>query len=219
MVNDPAPRALCRETGAWNVHPGFPATLPARDPQRRQRQAQALRPECTGPGDAAGLTWPAGPRGTINLTMPFAAWLGLSDTPGQAAGHGALSAHTCRELAANMARWPTGRWSLTLTNPDGAAIAHATSREGPGDLSPPGRVAGSASQGAADCANSDCASSPPRTGPSSRSNQPDCATGPDARSLPPGALKWLRSLSLYDLGSGACRHRRESSGYRPSKSG
>ena len=73
--------------------------------------------------------------GTVNLTMPALAWLGLSDAPGEANGFGALDAGTCRDLATALAASPATCWCVTLTDPDGRAVAHGCARAGPG---PPG---------------------------------------------------------------------------------
>jgi hypothetical protein len=93
------------------------------------------------PADPPALTNPAVPpglaalAGTVHLTMPALAWLGLSDAPGEANRFGALDATTCRDLATALAASPATRWCLTLTSPDGRAIAHGCARAGPG---PPG---------------------------------------------------------------------------------
>jgi hypothetical protein len=85
--------------------------------------------------------WPAGPAGpaslggSVNLTMPAAAWLGLTDSPGEIAGTGAADAGTCRDLAAALAARNDSRWCLTLTDRRGRAVAHGCARAGPG---PPG---------------------------------------------------------------------------------
>jgi hypothetical protein len=71
----------------------------------------------------------------VNLTMPALAWLGLSDAPGETNGFGALDAGTCRDLATALAASPATRWCVTLTDPDGRAVAHGCARAGPG---PPG---------------------------------------------------------------------------------
>ena len=73
--------------------------------------------------------------GTVNLTMPASAWLGLSEVPGEAGGFGALDAGTCRDLTAALAASPATRWCVTLVSPDGRPIAHGCARAGPG---PPG---------------------------------------------------------------------------------
>ena len=73
--------------------------------------------------------------GTVNLTMPALTWLGLSDTPGEAGGFGALDAGTCRDLTAALAANRATRWCVTLVSPDGRPVAHGCARAGPG---PPG---------------------------------------------------------------------------------
>jgi hypothetical protein len=84
-----------------------------------------------GPGSAL----PPGPAGSVNLTMPLSSWLGRSNAPGEAAGLDPLDAATCRDLAAALATDPRSGWCLTITSPDGRAIAHGCARAGPG---PPG---------------------------------------------------------------------------------
>ena len=79
---------------------------------------------------------PIGPlAGTVNLTMPASAWLGLTDIPGEAGGFGAVDAATCRDLASALAANPAARWCVTLVSPDGRPVAHGCARAGPG---PPG---------------------------------------------------------------------------------
>ena len=86
---------------------------------------------------SAPVGWPAGPGGvgSVNLTMPASAWLGLSDNPGEAGRYGPLDAPTCRDLAAALAARPATRWCITLVDPHGRAVAHGCARAGPG---PPG---------------------------------------------------------------------------------
>jgi hypothetical protein len=84
------------------------------------------------PVDPPGL---AALAGTVNLTMPASAWLGLSDVPGEAGGIGALDAGTCRDLTTALAANPATRWCVTLVSPDGRPVAHGCARAGPG---PPG---------------------------------------------------------------------------------
>ncbi len=73
--------------------------------------------------------------GTVHLTMPATAWLGLSDNPGDIPGLGPTDADTCRDLAGTLAANPATRWCITLTDPSGRAVAHGCARAGPG---PPG---------------------------------------------------------------------------------
>ena len=79
-------------------------------------------------GDSGARGWPR-LAGTVNLTLLMTAWAGLTDTPGEVAGHGPVDAGTCRDLAAMMR--PSGRWCLTLTGLDGRAVAHACARRPP----------------------------------------------------------------------------------------
>ena len=91
-------------------------------------------PDPAAPGSPSH--WPAGPAGpggpdsvggltgTVNLVMPATSWLGLTDAPGEAGGHGAIDAATCRDLATALATRRDSRWRLTLTDPHGRAIAH-----------------------------------------------------------------------------------------------
>ena len=110
-----------------------------------QLRAEAMIARLTGrslasllPGGTAGTPAaapPAQPGGSVNLTMPASAWLGLSDLPGEVAGHGAVDAGTCRDLAAALAARSAARWCVTLTGRNGRAVAHGCARAGPG---PPG---------------------------------------------------------------------------------
>jgi len=93
-------------------------------------------------GNGPGPHSPAGP-GTgpslaalVNLTVPLATALGLSGTPGEAAGFGILDAGTVRDLLAAAGRSPHTRWCVTVLHPDGTAAAHgcASGRHPP----PPG---------------------------------------------------------------------------------
>jgi hypothetical protein len=82
-----------------------------------------------GTNGIAGVGAPAGPpSGTINLTMPLSAFAGVTDNPGEVAGHGVIDAVTGRDLAGRLA--DTARWCLTLTDADGRAVAHACARRG-----------------------------------------------------------------------------------------
>jgi hypothetical protein len=94
----------------------------------------------------AGPAGPASVGGSVNLTMPAAAWLGLTDSPGEIAGTGAADAGTCRDLAAALAARNDSRWCLTLTDPRGRAVAHGCARAGPGPPSSSG-LPGNSGQG------------------------------------------------------------------------
>jgi hypothetical protein len=114
--------------------PGIPETAPGRAADTSATTTPATTTPAT--STPATSTPPAGALGgTVNLTMPASAWLGLSDAPGEAGGFGAVDAGTCRDLAAALAANPATRWCVTLVSPDGRPVAHGCARAGPG---PPG---------------------------------------------------------------------------------
>jgi hypothetical protein len=76
-------------------------------------------------GVAAGLPPLAG---SVNLTIPLATLLGLSQAPGAAAGYGPLDPGTARALACAAAGHRATRWHITVTGPAGRALAHGTAR-------------------------------------------------------------------------------------------
>jgi hypothetical protein len=156
------------------------------------------------------------PTGTVNLTMPLASWLGLSDAPGNVAGYGPLDADDSRAIADALAARSGTRWCLTLTDSHGRPVAHGCARAGPpgaqgtgsrgGPTGSPGdRSAGSPRDGPADSPGDRPADSPrdgPRTG----------APGePEARA---SGKTWTFSLTF--LTGGDCDHARETAVYRPS---
>ena len=150
----------------------------------------------TGPGGSGhgepspGRCGP-GPAGMVNLTMPLATWLGLSDAPGHAAGYGPLDAGGSRDLAARLAGQPGGRWCITLTGEGGRPVAHGCARTGPG---PSGR-----------------SRPPPRRPP--RSGSPRGAATPQG--WPAEVSEWLAGIAISRLETSDCRHLRESRFYRP----
>jgi hypothetical protein len=82
--------------------------------------------------------------GTVNLTVPLTTLLGLDQAPGQAAGYGPLDADTARALACAAAGHRATRWQITVTAPDGTALAHGTAarRSGVNSPKPGGRKPG-----------------------------------------------------------------------------
>jgi hypothetical protein len=78
------------------------------------------------PGELASLS------GSVNLTVPLSAWLGSSDSPGEADGYGPLAADDCRDLANDLAAaGKRVKWCITLTDPGGRAVAHGCARASP----------------------------------------------------------------------------------------
>jgi hypothetical protein len=131
--------------------------------------------------------------GTVNLTMPAAAWLGQSDAPGDVAGFGPLDADSCRDLASRLAAGPGTRWCLTVTGPDGRAVAHGCAKAGPVVTGQPGQPPGTG---------------PPGTGPPGSPGSPGCAPGWQAWQA------WLASVRVHWLERDRCGHPRRVTSYR-----
>ena len=114
------PPAARRAPVAATWQPGYGRAAPRRP---RQRPAAAGR--------------------AVNLTVPLTTLLGLDQAPGQAAGYGPLDADTAGALACAAAGHRATRWQITVTAPDGTALAHGTAarrsgvtasnQEAPGD--------------------------------------------------------------------------------------
>jgi hypothetical protein len=169
------------------------------------------------PGSAAlGGVLKPGMRGTVNLILPLATWLGWSQGPGEAAGFGPLDAEDSRALAAALARDSATRWCLTIVGSDGRAVAHGCAKAGPGHPVAPDdhryRRTGAAHGSAASRPGQlpgETAGQPPMSGP---------GAGPGPPRLAAGVVSWLAGIGLAWLEAGTCSHRWESAGYRPSPS-
>jgi hypothetical protein len=85
------------------------------------------------PGTSAGRGTSAAffASGTVNLTMPLASWLGLSDAPGNVAGYGPLDADDSRAIADVLSARSGTKWCLTLTDSHGRPVAHGCARAAP----------------------------------------------------------------------------------------
>ncbi|MDX6389289.1 MAG: hypothetical protein QOJ73_352 [Streptosporangiaceae bacterium] len=198
---------------------------------------RATRTGTPGPGPGPGLPTL---RGTVNLTMPLAAWLGWTQSPGQVPGFGILDAEDSRALAAMLARDPATKWCLTLTDSAGHAIAHGCAKHGPppdprDDSGPdPGPDHGPEPRAGPSLDPGPDHGPEPRAGPSLDPG-PDHGSGPRAGpSLdpgpdhgsgsragpgpgPPGNIGWLRTVKIEPLQTGTCTHPRETRGYQPSR--
>ena len=189
-----------------------------------------------GPGDpgSPGTLGLSSVSGAVNLTMPLATWLGLSDSPGNSAGYGPLDADDSRAIADALAARSGTRWCLTLTDSRGHPVAHGCARTGPPPsqrrvprpAAPPGKPGSGSHDGPAgtprdgpgsdtspaaarrDRPGTDCGTSPagaPRDGP-----RPGEPSRPRTRA-PEGT--WTFSLTL--LAGESCDHVRETAAYRP----
>lgn len=84
-------------------------------------------------GDAGGQSRdPAGGvslfPASVHLLVPVGTLLGWSGAPGQASRFGLLGPQATRDLVQSASRHPRTRWQVTLTSPDGTAIAHGRAR-------------------------------------------------------------------------------------------
>jgi hypothetical protein len=97
-----------------------------------------VRPQPGGPGGrgsggrGGGRGRPGG-RGKriaaqVNLTIPLTTYLGSGHGIGDAAAFGPLDPEAAREFARSAAGHPETRWCLTVTDPEGRAVAHGCAR-------------------------------------------------------------------------------------------
>jgi hypothetical protein len=70
----------------------------------------------------------APPPANLNLIVPIGTMFGWSSAPAQAGGFGLLDPEETRALVAAASRHPRTRWSVTLVDPSGQAIAHGRAR-------------------------------------------------------------------------------------------
>ena len=187
-----------------------------------------------GPDDGPGSPGdPPRDAGGVNLTMPLATWLGLSDAPGNAAGYGPLDADDSRAIADAMAARADAKWCLTLTDSQGRPVAHGCARTGP----PPGQRHIQRPTGPPGNPGSGSRGGPPgmpRDGPGSGTSPVSTARdGPGSGTSLAGAPRdgprpgqpsrpgthaarttWTFSLTL--LMARGCDHAWETAAYRPS---
>ena len=127
--NPPAGGPPAGSSPAGNPPAGGPPAggPPAGGPAASEPPAAGMSPAAADdpriPGWAAG-----GPPGSlaarINVTVPLAAILGLSQTPGEVAAFGPVDADVTRDLIRAAGLHPATRWCVTVAGPDGQAIGH-----------------------------------------------------------------------------------------------
>jgi hypothetical protein len=202
------PEEPTSEAGHQAPEGGQPAPEPRQPAPESERPATGPQP--TTPERESPMSRPdagAGPlirRGSVHLTMPLAAWLGLTQSPGDISGFGPASAETCREIADLIAQNPGSRWCLTLTDANGHAVGHGCARR-----PPPARE------------------NQPPAGPDEPPDETDGPPGgtprpPGRTPGPPGGTArgldaitgWLAGLRTGPVQAGSCSHAREVPGYR-----
>jgi hypothetical protein len=157
----------------------------------------------------------APPPANLNLIIPIGNLLGWSTTPAQAGSFGLLDPAETRDLAAAASRHPRTRWSITLTDPQGRAIAHGRARGQHPWEPPPSSPPGTATQGT---------SAPPGTAPPGTAPPPaPPPSPPDGPSPDAAQAARLRHLIqalkiLFDpIAQGTCDHRGAENRYTPSR--
>ncbi len=83
-----------------------------------------------GPAWLRGLAEPARLSGTVNLTVPLATLLGITDAPGELGAFGPVTAFTARQIATQAMDAPAVRWCVTVTDDTGAPVGHGCARPG-----------------------------------------------------------------------------------------
>jgi Domain of unknown function (DUF222) len=177
------------------------------DPARRRGP---LRPEQSAP-----------PPANLNLIIPIGALLGWSTAPAQAGGFGLLDPDETRALVAAASRHPRTRWSVTLTDPAGRAIAHGRARgqhpwePPPQATTPPGTSpSGTSPPGTAPPGTSPPGTQPPPPPP------PNPQDGPSPNADQAARLRHLiQALGIiFDpIAQDTCDHRQAENRYTPSR--
>jgi hypothetical protein len=112
--------------------PAPPASPPGPRPAPPPGPSPDEPPQIAGPdGEDGRPSRPGGPPpvpALVNLIVPAGTLLGWSATPAQAGAWGLLDRDEARAIAAAAAAHPATRWCLTLTGPDGTALAHGCAR-------------------------------------------------------------------------------------------
>ena len=150
----------------------------------------------TAPGPADGAAPARAPMpAVINLLVHAGTLLGWDTTPSQASGWGLLNPHETRDAVRTASLHPQTRWCMTVTGPDGTAVAHGCS-PGQHPWSPPPPP---------DPAPPD----PAATAPPGR---------PDARQAAQFAdLLRTLDIALEPIAKGTCDHRHAEDRYTPGR--
>jgi hypothetical protein len=142
------------------------------------------------PGGRATAPLPA----LINLIVPAGPLFGWSTAPGEAGGWGLLDPAETRGIVQTASRHPRTRWCVTVTGPDGTAIAHGCAR-GSHPWTPPPPTTDT--------------TGPPGTGPPP-------GPGP-AQAVQLAELLRALNVQFSPIARGGCDHRDREDRYRPSR--
>jgi Domain of unknown function (DUF222) len=143
----------------------------------------------------------------INLLVPAATLLGWGTAPGHAGRWGLLDADDTRAMVHAASRHLRTRWCVTVTGPDGTAVAHGCAR-GPRPWTPPPAAGGRGGPGSG---------SRERDGPGRDRAGPPAE--PDQHQQQARLAELLRALNitLAPIAKGGCDHRHREERYQPSR--
>ena len=122
--------------GPWDDHDADADDYEDADHDRDEDDGEGQGDGNDGGGGGPGPFAPPGPArpggrapfpATINLLVPSGTAFGWSAMPGEA-GRDVIDPPTLREMTQSASRHPATRWCVTLTGPDGTAIAHGCAR-------------------------------------------------------------------------------------------
>jgi Domain of unknown function (DUF222) len=147
----------------------------------------------------------------VNLTIPAATIFGFSDAPGDIGGWGLADSTDTRRLARAAAQHPKTRWCITITGPDGTAVAHGCAR-GPRPWIPPPSPPPPAPPGPRQSPSGGGS----RDGPATRDTNTRAGPGPGQAAALAELLRRL-GLTLHPIARGTCDHRHREDRYTPSR--
>ncbi len=186
---------------AASPSPGSGSTSADRGPAARQADGST-----TGSDPTAGL--PNGPAARINVTVPLSVILGLSDLPAEVAVFGPVDAQLARGLVRSAGINPATRWCVTLVGEHGQAVGHGCARGRHTAPAPP-------FLGTRDDPG------PPEDNHRTRAcpRESMSGSGPQHPALRDLAKEFMERLGIQvtPLAVGACDHRNEEPGYKPSR--
>jgi hypothetical protein len=150
----------------------------------------------------------------INLLIPASTLLGWGTAPGQAGQWGLLDPDDTRAVVRAASGHPRTRWCVTVTGPDGTAVAHGCAR-GPHVWHPPPGGRGRDGPGRTG-RDSPGAGGHDSSGPGRGRGSPPAGPDPDQRAELAALLRAL-NITLAPIAKDSCDHRHREDRYTPSR--
>jgi hypothetical protein len=117
-AEDPAEAPTVDPAEAPTVDPAGTRAKPGAASVGADDAQPAASPSANGTGSRGSLT------GSVNLTVPLATLLGLTDSPGELGGFGPITAFTARDLAMRTIGAPGVHWCVTVIGKTGEPVGH-----------------------------------------------------------------------------------------------